>query len=90
LPNASTRRKSFSGSKGRSSNPSTGFVLDHLLLISPGHFRSQKPGENEHYSYLGDGIAVPHVRLDHLVAPELILGLSAESLSFNNDKIQVV
>ena len=41
-----------------------------------GHFRSQKPGENERYSYLGDGIAVPHVRIDHLAAPELILGLS--------------
>jgi len=26
------------------------------------HFRSQKPGENERYSYLGDGIAVPHVQ----------------------------
>ena len=28
--------------------------------------------------YIGDGIAVPHVRIDDLAAPELILGLSAE------------
>jgi len=55
-----------------------------------GHFRSQKPGENERYSYLGDGIAVPHVRIDHLAAPELILGLSNDGLSFNDHKINVV
>ena len=54
------------------------------------HFRSQKPGENERYSYLGDGIAVPHVRIDHLAAPELILGLSNDGLSFNHHKINVV
>jgi len=40
------------------------------------HFRIQKPDENnERYSYIGDGIAVPHVRIDNLAAPELILGL---------------
>src|SRR5687768_10340555 len=55
-----------------------------------GHFRTQKADENERYSYLGHGIAVPHVRIDHLAAPELILGLSPEGLSFNNHRINVV
>ena len=55
------------------------------------HFRIQKPDENnERYSYVGDGIAVPHVRIDNLAAPELILGLSPEGLSFNNHTINVV
>ena len=54
------------------------------------HFRSQKPDESERYSYLGNGIAVPHARIDHLDEPELILGLSPEGLTFNNHKINVV
>ena len=54
------------------------------------HFRSQKPDENERYSYIGHGIAVPHVRINHLAAPELILGITPEGLSFNNHRINVV
>ena len=54
------------------------------------HFRAQKPDENERYSCIGHGIAVPHVRIDHLAAPELILGLSPEGLSFNNHRINIV
>ncbi len=54
-------------------------------------FRSHKPDKGtERYSYLGDGIAVPHLRIDNLPAPELILGLSPEGLTFNNNKIHVV
>ncbi len=54
------------------------------------HFRAQKPDENERYSCIGHGIAVPHVRVDHLAAPELVLGLSPEGLSFNNRRINIV
>jgi sodium/potassium-transporting ATPase subunit alpha len=54
------------------------------------HFRSQKPDDNERYSYIGHGIAVPHVRINRLAAPELILGLSPEGLSFNNQRVNVV
>ena len=56
-----------------------------------GQFRSHQPDkENERYSYIGDGIAVPHLRIDNLAAPELILGLSPDGLSFNDHKINVV
>ena len=70
-------------------------VIDDLCARSSvtglaDHFRSQKPDENERYSYIGDGIAVPHVRIDHLAAPELILGLSPEGLSLNKHKIHIV
>ena len=55
------------------------------------HFSIQKPDkDNERYSYIGSGIAVPHVRIDNLAAPELILGLSREGLSFNDHKINIV
>ena len=54
------------------------------------HFRTQKPDENERYSCIGHGIAVPHVRVDHLAAPELVLGISPEGLSSNNHRINVV
>ncbi len=70
-------------------------AIDELCVRSSladlaGRFRSQKPDEHERYSYLGDGIAVPHVRIEHLAAPELILGLSPEGLSFNNHRIHIV
>jgi mannitol/fructose-specific phosphotransferase system IIA component (Ntr-type) len=32
--------------------------------------------DEERFSYIGDGIAIPHLRVDNLPAPELILGLS--------------
>ena len=54
-------------------------------------FRADQPDKkNERYSYIGNGIAIPHVRIDCLAAPELVLGLSPEGLSFNSEKIQVV
>ena len=72
-----------------------GRAIDDLCARSAvadlaGYFRVQKPETNERYSYLGDGIAVPHVRIEHLPAPELILGLSPEGLSFNEHKVYVV
>jgi sodium/potassium-transporting ATPase subunit alpha len=46
--------------------------------------------ENEPYSYLGDGIAVPHLRVDALPAPELLLGLSSEGIMLNGHKVKVI
>jgi len=46
--------------------------------------------DNNRYSYIGNGIAVPHVRMDNLEGPELILGLSSEGISFGNHTINVV
>ena len=45
---------------------------------------------NERYSYIGAGIAVPHLRIDNLADPELILGLAPEGLVFNDHKIKIV
>ncbi|HSF58660.1 MAG TPA: HAD-IC family P-type ATPase [Candidatus Binatia bacterium] len=46
--------------------------------------------DEERFSYIGDGIAVPHLRVDHLPAPELILGLSREGIKFNDHVIKIV
>jgi len=45
---------------------------------------------NERYSYVGGGVAVPHLRIEDLSKPELLLGFSAEGLSFNGNKVHVV
>ena len=47
----------------------------------------QKP---ERYSYIGHGVAVPHVRIDNLPGPELILGLSPEGLKLNDEHVHVI
>jgi sodium/potassium-transporting ATPase subunit alpha len=71
-------------------------ALDQLCARSPlkhlaARLHAEKSNQKtERYSYIGNGIAVPHVRLDNLSAPELILGLSPEGLTLNNDKVQVV
>lgn len=46
--------------------------------------------DEERFSYIGDGIAIPHLRVDHLPAPELILGLSREGIRLNNHVIKIV
>ncbi len=46
--------------------------------------------DEERFSYIGDGIAIPHVRVDNLPAPELILGLSREGIRFNDYVIKIV
>jgi hypothetical protein len=44
-------------------------------------FRAQKPDDNnERFSYIGDGIAVPHLRIDNLPAPELILSTAPSAI----------
>jgi sodium/potassium-transporting ATPase subunit alpha len=54
-------------------------------------FRTPQPDkQNERYSYIGDGIAVPHLRIDNLAEPELILGLSPDGVYFNDHKINIV
>jgi sodium/potassium-transporting ATPase subunit alpha len=71
-------------------------VLDTLCKQSalsglPAQLRSKPINrDGERFSYIGDGIAVPHVRVDNLPAPELILGLSREGIRFNDHVIKIV
>jgi potassium/sodium efflux P-type ATPase len=54
-------------------------------------FAAHKPDKHhERYSYIGNAIAVPHLRIDNLAEPELILGLSTAGLRFNDHKIHIV
>jgi len=54
-------------------------------------FRAHQPDQqDERYSYIGEGIAVPHLRIDNLAEAELILGLAPDGLAFNDHKVQVV
>ncbi|HTN72624.1 MAG TPA: HAD-IC family P-type ATPase, partial [Methylomirabilota bacterium] len=54
-------------------------------------FRAHKPdARNERFSYIGDGIAVPHLRVENLATPELMLGLSREGIPFNNHRVKIV
>ncbi len=54
-------------------------------------FHAHAPDQqNERYSYIGEGIAVPHLRIDDLAEPELILGIAADGLAFNDHKIHIV
>ena len=71
-------------------------VIDRLCAHSSRpdlaeRFHAQKPNRDlDRYSYLGNGIAVPHLRIDQLAEPELILGLSPGGLSFNQHKVHIV
>jgi len=54
-------------------------------------FRAHKPdSQNERYSYIGGGIAVPHLRIDNLAEAEIILGLAPAGLAFNDHRIKIV
>ena len=46
--------------------------------------------DEERFSYIGDGIAVPHLRVENLSAPELILGLSPDGIRLNQHVIKIV
>ncbi len=62
----------------------------HLAELAD-RFRAQRQDRaNERYSYIGEGVALPHLRIEKLAAPELILGLSPQGLSFNGNKVQIV
>ena len=58
-------------------------------LASRFHAR-QADQQNERYSLIGSGIAVPHLRIEDLPAPELILGLAPEGIQSNHEKIHIV
>ncbi|MBI2229185.1 MAG: HAD-IC family P-type ATPase, partial [Deltaproteobacteria bacterium] len=46
--------------------------------------------DEERFSYIGDGIAVPHLRIDSLAAPELILGLSPQGIALNDHLVKII
>ena len=46
--------------------------------------------DDERFSYIGDGIAVPHLRVDNIRVPELVLGLSSEGVRFNAHVIKII
>ena len=61
--------------------------LDHLKE----QFHSNATNkDNERYSCIGAGVAVPHLRVENLSAPKLILGFSPDGLSFNGNKVYVI
>jgi sodium/potassium-transporting ATPase subunit alpha len=45
---------------------------------------------NERYSYIGAGIAMPHLRVDNLAEPELLLGFSPDGLEFNDHQVNLL
>jgi sodium/potassium-transporting ATPase subunit alpha len=54
-------------------------------------FRADNPTQQlEHYSLLGGGLAVPHLRIEHLAAPELVLGLAPDGISVNGHEINII
>lgn len=54
-------------------------------------FRNRLPNrQEERYSYLGNGIAVPHLRVENLPASEIILGLAPDGVSLNKEKVKVI
>ena len=54
-------------------------------------FRSGLSGGNTNpYGYIGNNIAIPHVRLEGLTAPEMILGLSRSGMRLNGNIVKVV
>ena len=47
-------------------------------------------GNANRYSYIGNNIAIPHVRFENLSAPEMILGISREGVKLNGDAIKIL
>ncbi|MBF8254523.1 MAG: sodium/potassium-transporting ATPase, partial [Deltaproteobacteria bacterium] len=45
---------------------------------------------NHGFSYIGDGIAVPHLRVDGLAAPEVILGFSPQGIALNDHVVTII
>ncbi len=46
--------------------------------------------DEERFSYIGDGIAVPHLRIDGLAAPEVILGFSPQGITLNDHLVKII
>jgi sodium/potassium-transporting ATPase subunit alpha len=47
-------------------------------------------GKANAYGYIGSHIAIPHVRLDRISRPELILGLSRDGVKLDSERIKIV
>jgi len=47
-------------------------------------------GREERYSYIGNGIAVPHLRIDGLASAEIILGLAPGGLALDHHSVTIV
>ena len=58
--------------------------LSAQLRINDNDRREQR------YAFIGDGIAVPHLRVDNLPAPQLFLGLSREGVRLNDQAAHIV
>ncbi|MBI3059550.1 MAG: PTS sugar transporter subunit IIA, partial [Deltaproteobacteria bacterium] len=71
-------------------------VLDRLFNRSSfpdrvEEFRSALvKGNSNPYSYIGNDIAVPHVRLEGLSRPEMILGLSRAGMRLNGNVVKIL
>jgi len=65
----------------------SGSSIPHLAE----RFRQQQvKRQGWRYNDLGNGIAVPHLRIDNLPAPELILGLSKEGIALNGHTVRII
>lgn len=79
------------GLKGELAGAIDNLCARSLIPELGAQFRAHKPDkQNERYSTIGEGIAVPHLRIDNLAEPELILGLSPDGLAFNDHKVNIV
>jgi magnesium-transporting ATPase (P-type)/mannitol/fructose-specific phosphotransferase system IIA component (Ntr-type) len=57
----------------------------------PAQLRAKIINHNEdRFSYIGDGIAIPHLRVENIRAPELILGLSPVGVRVNDQVIRIL
>ncbi|HEY6998467.1 MAG TPA: HAD-IC family P-type ATPase [Candidatus Binatia bacterium] len=65
-------------------------VYSDLEGLAPKLHAAKPQHQAERYSYIGQGVAVPHVRIDNLPTPELILGLSVQGLKLNDERVHVV
>ena len=85
------REKIVFGLKGPFANAIDRLCASSRLSdLAPRLHAQARTRENNRYSYIGSGIAVPHLRIDNLAAPELILGLAPDGLSFNGHKVRIV
>jgi len=85
------RAKIVFGIKGELSSAIETLCGRSTLPDLAAQFRAHKPDtQNERYSYIGGGIAVPHLRIDNLAEAEIILGLAPAGLAFNDHQIKIV
>ena len=79
------------GLKGEFANAIDALSARSQITDLGARFRAHPADQaNERYSYIGEGIAMPHLRVDDLAQPELILGLSADGLKVNDHQINLI